>query len=124
MIQNDLSSTRLSQVGEEIGSDLGAKMVKDFNDAFPTEVKGYYIGKEILQQILDQPNCVGIRFYNALNEAGCKTLVYVGIDESNNLLSEIISVNDNGEITRKEGIVADRSTTVPREDPWISNWWN
>ena len=123
MIQKQLSINNLSQVGEAIDKELGAKMVKNFNDSFPTEVKSYYIGREIIQQILDQPNCVGIRFYNALNEVGSKTLVYVGIDENNEILNKVTSVNISGDIVRKEGIVADRVRTEPTSDPLISDWW-
>jgi hypothetical protein len=88
-------------------------------------VSGYQIGKNIIQEILSQPGCVGIRFYNALNEVGQKTLVYVGVDENNNNIYEYSVVNGNGAIKLVDGIVADRTflpgdTSVPSWN-WFEN---
>ena len=95
-------------VGEHIGYDLGVKMVKDYYDAFG-EGGAQFVGKNILQDILSQPGCIGINIYKALNEKGEKTYVLVGLDKSNNPILEITSVNTNGILEQKEGIVADRN---------------
>lgn len=95
-------------VGEHIGYDLGVKMVKDYYDAFG-EGGAQFVGKNILQDILSQPGCIGINIYKALNEKGEKTYVLVGLDKSNNPIIEITSVNTNGILEQKEGIVADRN---------------
>jgi hypothetical protein len=125
MIQNKIENKNLAQIGEEISHELGAKMVKDYQDAFEGDVSGYQIGKNIIQEILSQPGCVGIRFYNALNEVGQKTLVYVGVDENNNNIYEYSVVNGNGAIKLVDGIVADRTflpgdTSVPSWN-WFEN---
>jgi hypothetical protein len=39
-------------------------------------------------EILDQSECVGIRFYFAINDEGEKTLVLVGADSDQNDLEE------------------------------------
>jgi hypothetical protein len=101
--------TDLRCIGEAIPNDLGAKMVKDFQDSNPRELIGHYIGRNILDQILNQPGCVGIRFYNAINEVGKKTLVYVGIDENNSLITQYTYVSSTGQLIKEKGIVADRS---------------
>ncbi|MFN5421625.1 MAG: hypothetical protein ACK5AO_00020 [bacterium] len=95
-------------VGEHIGYDLGVKMVKDYYDAFG-EGGAQFVGKNILQQILAQPGCIGLNIYKALNEKGEKTYVLVGLDKSNNPILEITSVNTNGILEQQEGIVADRN---------------
>lgn len=95
-------------VGEHIGYDLGVKMVKDYFDKFQ-EGGAQFIGKNILNQILDQPNCVGINVYKALNEQGKKTYVIVGMDNEANPILNFTAVNKNGELNKKEGIVADRN---------------
>jgi hypothetical protein len=125
MIQNKIENKHLAQIGEEISHELGAKMVKDYQDAFEGDVSGYQIGKNIIQEILSQPGCVGIRFYNALNEVGQKTLVYVGVDENNNNIYEYSIVNGQGAIKLVDGIVADRTflpgdTSVPSWN-WFEN---
>ena len=109
MLQNQITLKNLQMVGEEINHELGAKMVKDFQDENPTEITSNYIGRNILERILAQPDCQGIRFYNAINEIGKKTLVYVGVDKNENIITKSIGVNKAGELIEAPGIVADRS---------------
>jgi hypothetical protein len=98
----------LAQVGEEVGLALGTEMVKNYREANPTDVQWYMIGREIVEKILSQPGCVGLKFYNAYNEAGEKTLVYVGIDQNGKGILEYSIVNTQGELAKEKGIVADR----------------
>jgi hypothetical protein len=109
MSENQIASRNLTLVGEEISHELGAKMVKDFQDANPEEVPANYIGRNIIESILAQPGCAGIRFYNAINEVGRKTLVYVGVDNDGNIITQFTGINTLGQLTKEKGIVADRS---------------
>ena len=70
-------------VGEHIGYDLGVKMVKDYFDKFG-EGGAQFVGKNIIQDIISQPGCIGVNIYKALNEEGSKTYVLVGLDKENN----------------------------------------
>ncbi len=115
MSQLKISKKHPATVGEEISHELGAKMVKDFQDAHPEDVTANYIGRNILENILSQPGCAGIRFYNAINETGRKTLVYVGVDTDEKLITAYTGVNTSGELIQVQGIVADRSTCPPGE---------
>lgn len=99
------------QVGEHIGYDLGVKMVKDYADRF-NECGAQFVGKNILEQIIKQPGCVGINIYKALNEQGQKTYVLVGMDQCGNPILELTAVNPQGELNKSEGIVADRNKPV------------
>ena len=128
-MQNEILNTSLAAVGEDIGPELGAKMVKDFQDAFPNENPWLFAGKEILYKILNQPDCQGIRFYSAIDEIGQKTLVLVGIDSQGEIISDYSTINANGIIAKERGIVADRidrprpgtkdtSTTTTTYDWW------
>ncbi|MEJ7766178.1 MAG: hypothetical protein WKF89_00095 [Chitinophagaceae bacterium] len=118
MTPNQLTKKCPTMVGEEISHELGAKMVKDFQDANPQEITANDIGRNIIDSILAQPGCAGIRFYNAINEMGRKTLVYVGIDHHEQIITEYVTVNTSGQLTTQKGIVADRS--VPPTKPPIS----
>ncbi len=118
-MQTELLQKNLSLVGEEISHELGAQMVKDYQVANPTDVKAYFIGRNILEQLLAQPGCVGIRFYNAYNEEGNKTLVYVGVDETGKSIFEYTVVNGQGNITTQKAMVADRAVT---DDS--GSWWD
>jgi myo-inositol-1-phosphate synthase len=117
MMQTELLKKDLKTVGEEISHELGAQMVKNYQVANPADVKAFYIGRDIMEQILAQPGCVGIKFYNAYNEEGKKTLVYVGVDESGKNLVEYKVVNPNGEFEAQKAIVADRTQGLDAE-PW------
>ncbi len=119
MIPNEIATTNLTMVGEEISHELGAKMVKDFQDKNPDDVIANYIGRNIIEQILAQTDCVGIRFYNAINEMGRKTLVYVGIDPDDQIITQYTGVNTAGELVKEKGIVADRTSC---NDYW--DWWD
>ena len=65
----------------------------------PTQVLGGFFGKETLQRILDQEDCVGIRYYYAKNENGQNCLVLVGADAYGNDMTE--------------GYLAERSVPCP-----------
>lgn len=124
MTQTTTTTERhLTSIGEEISHELGAKMVKDFQDANPEESVGNYIGRDILERILAQPGCQGISFFNAINEMGKKTLVYVGVDENNELITSNIKVQNDGKLVRERGIVADRTTNTEARPPEEGGWW-
>ena len=97
--------------GEHIGYDLGLKMVKDHYDTFG-EGNAQFVGKNILEQILAQPDCIGINIYRALNEKGDKTYVLVGLDKENQPILNVAAVNTDGTLQNNEGIVADRNVVV------------
>lgn len=113
-------------VGEEISHELGKTMITDYQAANQNDVIYYEIGRNIIAQILDQPGCEGVRFYNAYNELGQKTLVYVGLNKDGKAILEHISVNHEGALETNKGIVADRVVVRDREeretdaDDW--NW--
>ena len=95
-------------VGEHIGYDLGVKMVKDYFAKYG-EGGAQFVGKNILEKILNQPDCVGVNIYKGLNEIGNKTYVLVGMDKENQPILNYSAVEVSGEISQKEGIVADRN---------------
>lgn len=117
MHNETLAKKATAAIGEEIGYELGTQFISDFRNANPNETLSYIVGKDIISQILAQPGCEGIRFYNALNEAGKKTLVYVGVDKEGNNLFQISMVNETGKITNEDAVVADRS------DDGGDSWW-
>jgi hypothetical protein len=51
--------------GEEIDLQLAANWTKNYREKHPGETISQFFGKEILQKILSQENCLGIRFYYA-----------------------------------------------------------
>lgn len=117
MVHTKLSSCTAA-VGEEIGLELGAQFISTYRKANPSDVTAYYVGRNILDQVLAQPGCVGMRFYNAYNEAGEKTLVYVGVTAQGNDMLNVATVNTKGQLDVQKGIVADRIRINTGD-----NWW-
>jgi hypothetical protein len=97
--QNNKIMEYTKEVGEPISLELAKGWTKDYRTANPGEIKAHYIGSNIINDILAQDGCVGIRTYYALNELEKKELVMVG-------------VNSSGE-DLVEGIIADRTWPCP-----------
>ena len=111
MAKNQTLAKPLSAIGEEIGYELGNQMVTDYQTANQNDVHSYVIGRTIIDQILAQPSCAGIKFLNAYNEMGEKTLVYVGLNKDGKAILEFTCVNNSGLLETNKGIVADRIKT-------------
>ena len=106
-------------VGGEISHELAAKMVKDHHDKYTLEdSNSYIIGKNIIDHVLSQPGCVGMRFFDALNEEGIKTLVYVGIDSKGKSIMEITTVNEDGKLAVIRATSGDQ-LLVPKPVNWF-----
>jgi hypothetical protein len=56
-------------------------------------VKGGFYGKKTLLKILSQRNCVGIRYYHAVNARKQHTIVLVGEDHTGKVLTRLM-IND------------------------------
>ena len=109
MKQIELVQTKnLAEVGEDIGLSAGKQMIKAFREANPDATAGYYIGRNILNEILAQPGCVGINFRKCLTEMNEEHLVYTGVDADGKDILEFSVVINSGDIVKENGIVADR----------------
>ncbi len=109
-MQKNLTFERIdaANIGQEIGKELGQEMIQNFQLAHPSEIAGYEIGRVILEQILNQPLCSGLKVYNAINKQGENTLVLVGMDKNSQPLLAYTVVGENGLYESRPGIVADR----------------
>ena len=101
------------EVGEDIGYELGAKMIKTYYDQNQDDVLAHFMGRNMIEAILAQPGVVGIRMFYALNDLGIKQLVLVGVDENGNNILNYTTVGENGEMIKKKGIVADKTRMCP-----------
>ena len=110
MNQNALVETKsLSEVGENIGLSEGIALVNAFKNANPTATQGYYIGRNIIEQILAQPGCVGINFRKCLTNENQEHLVYTAVDAEGKDILEYSVVNKTGDIVKQDAIVADKT---------------
>ena len=109
MTQHELLETKtLAEVGEDIGLVEGIQLVKAFTSANPEATKGYYIGRNIIDQILSQPGCVGINFRKCLTNLNEEHLVYTGVDADGKDILQYSVVTTTGDVVKQDAIVADR----------------
>jgi len=103
-----LENKSLAEVGEDIGLNEGLELVNAFRAANPDATPGYYIGRNIIDQILNQPGCVGINFRKCTSENNEEHLVYTGVDAEGKDILSYSAVTSTGDIVKEDGIVADR----------------
>lgn len=77
--------------GEEISLAKGSELTSAYRNLNPGETLGHFFGKEILNQILEQDGCMGIRIYYGLGEDNSKQLVLVGADEAQNDMTQLVA---------------------------------
>lgn len=75
--------------GEAISLETASQMTAKYRDANPNTTIAHFFGKEILNQLLEQENCVGIRMYYGMQD-GEKELVLVGVDSEQNDILELV----------------------------------
>ena len=110
MTQNALLETMdLTEVGENIGLAEGIRLVEAFKEANPDATAGYYIGRNILEQIMAQPGCAGINFRKCLTNMNEEHLVYTGVDANGKDILHITVVTNTGDLEKQEAIVADKT---------------
>ena len=109
MTKNAPVTKSLAEVGENIGLAEGINLVEAFRAANPDATPGYYIGRNIIEQILAQPGCVGINFRKCLTNMSEEHLVYTGVDAEGKDIVEFSVVTNTGDIQKQDAIVADRT---------------
>ena len=106
--------------GGPIKLDEAASWTKNYRERHPGETISQFFGKEILERILAQEGCLGIRFYYALNHEGKKHLVITGVvsdgsDQINEDLHEeaLTEASAAGAPAHKIYEIGDQSTPCP-----------
>lgn len=67
-----------------------AQMTAKYRTENPNSTIAHFFGKDILNQLLGQENCVGIRMYYGMKDDQ-KELVLVGVDAEENDLLELVA---------------------------------
>ncbi len=93
----------MSFIGNEdhsITLDEAGNLTRNYrNKTGEGAIKAEFFGKEVLQNILTQENCVGIRVYYGQKDNGTPVLVLIGADANGNDLTQ--------------GIIAERGLPCP-----------
>lgn len=69
---------------EEFSLTTAAEWTANYRSANPDGRNAHFFGKVILERILAQTGCVGIRVYYALDSDGKQQMIMVGADANEN----------------------------------------
>jgi hypothetical protein len=80
-MENQKRSPITGREGSPIELELAADWTKHYRDNHPGETISQFFGKELLEKILAQKDCLGIRFYYAYDKprGGKKHLIMTGV---------------------------------------------
>ena len=80
-----------AQRDHRIQLEAGVAMVSRYREKHPDAIHASMCSREILDEILAQPGCAGVRMYYAEEADGKPTLVLVGVDAlGNDLYSGVL----------------------------------
>ena len=80
--------------GGQITSTVAAAMTKRYRKACPGQIISHFYGRDTIQALLDQDECMGIRIYYGIMEDGSKELVLVGATaDENDMLNLIMDLS-------------------------------
>jgi hypothetical protein len=73
---------RLPSRDHRIELEVAREMTRAWRLAHPKAEKGGVFHADQIREILDQPNCLAMRYYHGVNEDGSYALIWVGVDEA------------------------------------------
>lgn len=77
--------------GEQISLQEAAALTANYRAQNPDAIKGHFMGKDIINSILAQTGCMGIRTYHGINNDGTKEIVLVGVDANGDDMTNLIA---------------------------------
>lgn len=77
--------------GGEITLNEASAMTLNYRRNNPNEILAHFFGRDILTELLNQPECVGIRMYYGISGDGKKELVLVAVDQDENDLTQLVA---------------------------------
>ena len=84
--------------GAMIKLPVAANLTENYRTKNGTTELGAFYGKDIINELLEQDGCMGVRIYYGLNDNGSKEMVIVGVDaDENDILTDgAAKIADNG----------------------------
>lgn len=72
--------------------DTAAEWTANYRAANPEGRRAHFFGKDIINSIIAQTGCMGIRVYYALDEDGVQQMIMVGVNaEENDMFNGVIA---------------------------------
>lgn len=76
--------------GSEITYSEGSDLTAEYRRLNSGDTKGHFVGKDLINDLLAQEDCMGIRIYYGIDEYGNKELVIVGADSNEDDILDLI----------------------------------
>lgn len=76
--------------GGTIALSTASTWTENYRNANPRKTKAHFFGKDIINQILAQQGCMGIRIYYGIDENSNPQLVLVGADSNENDILDMV----------------------------------
>jgi len=97
--------------GGPIKLDVAARWTKNYREKHPGQTISHLFGKELLETVLNQEGCVGIRFYYANDHEGKKHLILTGVrndgtDQTGEEFCDPIGIPLTAEALARVGVTA------------------
>ncbi len=97
--------------GVLVSAEASRQWMTNYTSKNPSSLRAHFFGFEILNQILNQEGCIGIRMCYALNNSGIQQILLVGVNSNGeNMLP---SAQVGGKASSDDGIIADVSFPCP-----------
>jgi hypothetical protein len=77
--------------GDAITLAAASDLTERFRGNYSSQPKARFFGKDIINQILAQTGCKGIRMYHGVNSSGLLEIVLVGADANGNDMLNLIA---------------------------------
>ncbi len=93
-----------------MSEEVSNRWIANYSTQYPQGLIAHFFGFQIINQILSQPDCIGIRMYYALNDSGVQQILLVGVNtKGENILPQL----NGGRVEDGGGTVADASYPCP-----------
>jgi hypothetical protein len=72
-------------------------------DISPADTRAVSYGKTVLEKVLSQKGCVGIRFYFAKDKNGKQTMIFIGVDRNGKDITAPVNAKTQEDPTQTAG---------------------
>lgn len=77
--------------GEEISLNSASAMTAEYRRNNQNGTLAHFFGRDIINRILEQEGCMGIRLYYGADEDGNQQIVMVGADGNENDMTDLVA---------------------------------
>ncbi len=95
--------------GDLISDAVSKQWMTNYTSQNPSSLIAHFFGFAILNKIMNQTDCIGIRMYYALNDSGIQQVLLVGVNSN----GENILPTSTGGRTADDGTIGDMSFPCP-----------